>query len=404
MVCQLIASPVLLTDCLGVPGVTQCPIAPGETFTYRFRATQYGSSWYHSHFSIQLAEGLFGPIVIHGPASADYDVDVGPVMVQEWDHVTAQTNWEEKQRVLALFQPKAANGLINGLNPYDCTDSTDAACVGTTERFETSFEAGKKYLFRVVSVATDGFIKFAIDGHKLTVIANDFVPIVPYEADSIILASGQRYDVVVEANQTVGAYWLRAIYQTACNGNDNYNKDNILGIVRYDGASETDDPTTTVDPNITDSCGDEPYASLVPWVSHTVGDSDVEDAFAVQWYYELDLVFHWTLRTKTLFVNWSDPTLMDIYNGDTSYPSESNVVTLSSAGDWVYWIIQDLGLLDVFHPLHLHGHDFYVLAQGEGPYIPGLVTLNTDNPPRRDTVTMYGNGYVAIAFKTDNPG
>jgi FtsP/CotA-like multicopper oxidase with cupredoxin domain len=27
----------------GVPGATQCPIAPGGGMTYRFRATQYGS-------------------------------------------------------------------------------------------------------------------------------------------------------------------------------------------------------------------------------------------------------------------------------------------------------------------------------------------------------------------------
>jgi hypothetical protein len=30
----------------GVPGITQCPIAPGAEFTYYFRATQFGSSWY----------------------------------------------------------------------------------------------------------------------------------------------------------------------------------------------------------------------------------------------------------------------------------------------------------------------------------------------------------------------
>jgi FtsP/CotA-like multicopper oxidase with cupredoxin domain len=31
----------------GVPSVSQCPIAPGQSFTYRFRADLYGSSWYH---------------------------------------------------------------------------------------------------------------------------------------------------------------------------------------------------------------------------------------------------------------------------------------------------------------------------------------------------------------------
>ena len=39
----------------GVNGITQCPIAPGQNFTYRFRAMQYGSSWYHSHYSLQVS-------------------------------------------------------------------------------------------------------------------------------------------------------------------------------------------------------------------------------------------------------------------------------------------------------------------------------------------------------------
>lgn len=29
----------------GVPGVSQCPIAPGASMTYEFRVTQYGSTW-----------------------------------------------------------------------------------------------------------------------------------------------------------------------------------------------------------------------------------------------------------------------------------------------------------------------------------------------------------------------
>jgi multicopper oxidase len=47
----------------GVPGITQCPIAPGSQFVYRWRAMQYGSSWYHSHYSLQYADGLLGPLV-----------------------------------------------------------------------------------------------------------------------------------------------------------------------------------------------------------------------------------------------------------------------------------------------------------------------------------------------------
>jgi FtsP/CotA-like multicopper oxidase with cupredoxin domain len=47
----------------GVNGVTQCPIAPKDNMTYVFKTTQYGSSWYHSHYSVQYSDGLQGPLV-----------------------------------------------------------------------------------------------------------------------------------------------------------------------------------------------------------------------------------------------------------------------------------------------------------------------------------------------------
>jgi FtsP/CotA-like multicopper oxidase with cupredoxin domain len=47
----------------GVNGVTQCPTAPGDSFNYTFRAMQYGSAWYHSHYSAQYADGAAGPLV-----------------------------------------------------------------------------------------------------------------------------------------------------------------------------------------------------------------------------------------------------------------------------------------------------------------------------------------------------
>ena len=31
----------------GVPSITQCAIAPGDTMTYTFKASNYGTSWYH---------------------------------------------------------------------------------------------------------------------------------------------------------------------------------------------------------------------------------------------------------------------------------------------------------------------------------------------------------------------
>jgi len=67
----------------GVPGMTQCPIAPGTCFTYRFQADLYGTTWYHSHYGSQYASGLVGPLVIYGPNNTAYDEDLGPVMISD---------------------------------------------------------------------------------------------------------------------------------------------------------------------------------------------------------------------------------------------------------------------------------------------------------------------------------
>lgn len=51
----------------GVAGVTQDAVRPGERYTYRFRADQVGTFWYHSHQTAadEVRRGLYGPLVIH---------------------------------------------------------------------------------------------------------------------------------------------------------------------------------------------------------------------------------------------------------------------------------------------------------------------------------------------------
>jgi FtsP/CotA-like multicopper oxidase with cupredoxin domain len=50
----------------GVAGVTQNAVLPGEEYTYRFRADQVGTFWYHTHqvSSKDVRRGLFGVLVI----------------------------------------------------------------------------------------------------------------------------------------------------------------------------------------------------------------------------------------------------------------------------------------------------------------------------------------------------
>lgn len=61
--------------------------------------------------------------------------------------------------------------------------------------------------------------------------------------------------------------------------------------------------------------------------------------------------------------------------------------------------------------MHLHGHDFYVLGRSANMptatvFDPARDTagLTWTNPTRRDVTMLPGNGWLAVAFRTDNPG
>jgi FtsP/CotA-like multicopper oxidase with cupredoxin domain len=94
-----------------------------------------------------------------------------------------------------------------------------------------------------------------------------------------------------------------------------------------------------------------------------------------------------------------------VYNNETSssFTNTSNLITLPNPNEWVYVVITE-AFIPVTHPIHLHGHDFFVLASGIGSYDPSTVVLKLDNPPRRDVALLPSQGYLVIAFQTDNPG
>ncbi|OBT62136.1 hypothetical protein VE03_08311 [Pseudogymnoascus sp. 23342-1-I1] len=368
----------------GVVSITQCPLAPGESITYTWRATQYGTSWYHSHFALQAWEGVLGGIIINGPATANYDEDAGVLFLNDWTHDTVDSMYAAAE---TTGPPTLDNGLINGTNVYDTGGS----------RFEMEFVSGTSYRLRLINGAIDTMFKFMIDDHTIEVIAMDFVPIVPYNTTYLNIGIGQRYDIIVTADQATADYWMRAIPQTTCSDNDS--ADNIKGIVRYDSTS-TSDPTTSAY-SYTDSCDDEAMSDLVPYLALDASDSDVSDDFAVT-IGKSGNVFKWFMAATTFVAEWDNPTLLQIYEGDDAYTTASHVIELPTADEWVYFIIETTNAVP--HPIHLHGHDFSILAQGTGTYATVAPTLQLTNPPRRDVAMLPGGGYLVIGFQTDNPG
>lgn len=377
----------------GVVSITQCPVAPGSSITYEWRATQYGSTWYHSHFALQAWEGVFGGILINGPATANYDVDLGHMFLNDWSHQTVDELYISAE---VDGPPTLDTGLLNGTNVYGDDDDADQ----TGYRWNTTLTEGSTYRLRLVNAAVDTHWKFSIDNHTIGVISMDLVPIVPFNTTTLSIGMGQRYDIIIytEGMSDVATdFWIRAIPQTACSDNDN--ADNIKGIISYGTTVST--PTTT-GYDYTDSCEDEDVSTLVPYLSKTVSGSnwDIDEAASITT--NDDGYFRWRLNSTSMVVEWADPTLAQIYNGTTTWDSSDAVVTLDTADEWAYVIIETT--LAVPHPIHLHGFDFFVLGQGSGTYTSGSTTLNLDNPPRRDTAMLPSSGYLVLAFETDNPG
>ena len=387
----------------GTNGVTECPLAPGQSRTYTFLCTQFGTTWYHSHFSNQYSDGVVGTMIINGPATSNYDLDLGTYPINDWYHRPAfELGPLIQTGGFPRGPPPADNILING---------TNVNANGTQGQYSrTTITKGKKYRLRLINTSTNDNFKISLDGHNFTVITADFVPVKPYTTQWVFLAIGERHDVIIEANQPVGNYWFHVVPQSGCSNNL---ITNALAIFSYTGANSTQLPPTSARNNSPPGadCND-PNDKLVPYVkldvpsNYTIPQSSVLDVgFAIVQNQAQQTLFQWNLNFTAMTVEWDKPTLEYVLTNNASYPADMNLITLPKANAWSYWVIQAVPTIapPLPHPIHLHGHDFYVLGAGQGIF-NNSQTLNYRNPPRRDVAMLPAGGYLVIAFITDNPG
>ncbi|KAH7080805.1 laccase precursor [Paraphoma chrysanthemicola] len=366
----------------GTNGITECALAPGDIKTYEFQATEYGTSWYHSHFSHQYGDGVVGTVQINGPATANYDIDLGVMPMTDWYYITA---YQAAARA-ALGggpPPLGDNILING---------TAKSATGTGAYNKVTIQSGKRYRLRLINTSVDTNFRVNLDGHGFQVIATDFVPVTPYNTSYLQMGIGQRYDVVFTANQTAGNYWFRR------------------AIFTYQGQTVTD-PTTSPPANPPTGCLDPvttpKIAKNVPSSTFAAQAKNLPVAFgpvAVQ----NNLVL-WTVNGTSMIVDPGNPTVKIVASGSNTFPASYNVVEVAStsATQWTYWVIQQAaGAPPIAHPIHLHGHDSYILGAGAGTFsvANNFNQLRFTNPPRRDVAQLPGGGWLVIAYPTDNPG
>lgn len=398
----------------GVPSVQQCPLAPGSTFTYRFKADLYGTSWYHSHYSAQYAGGALGAMIIYGPNTESYDVDLGPVILSDWYH---DSYYDLVEQVMApasegLLPPMSNNNLINGKMNYPC-ENTTSTCTPNAGVSRFNIQSGKKYRLRLINAGAEGIQKFSIDGMTMTVIANDFVPIEHYTTDVVTLAVGQRTDVVIEATgKPTDAVWMRSTlgpsaFVGGCTLNDGVSPEAVAAIY-YEKANTSAVPTTQSAVSQSDilRCQNDDLSETTPAYkitppSHPTTQEIINITYGTNGTHNL-----FYMNNSTFRADYNDPVLLDAKLGHQKYPSECNLFNFGDSKS-IRLVVYNYATTGA-HPMHMHGHNMYILAEGSGTWDGSIV--NAYNPQRRDVqllqnaVSETEPSYMVVQFDADNPG
>ncbi|KAF7364189.1 Laccase I [Mycena sanguinolenta] len=329
----------------GVAFVTQCPITPGQSFLYNFKAPdQAGTYWYHSHLSTQYCDGLRGPLVIYDPNDPQkhlYDIDNESTIItlSDWYHYPSP-----QHPTIPIFN----STLINGLGRYADGPASPLAVISVTQ--------GKRYRFRLISMSCDPNWIFSIDGHQMSIIEVDGVAHQPLTVDSIQIFAGQRYSFVLTANQKVDNYWVRAVPEIA---GSNQGFVNGTAILRY--------AETALHPLVNTPVPGQPYPGGADMVLNLPITLTPNFTFALN---------------GTSFVPPTAPVLLQILSGAQSAQSllpKGGVIELPP--NKVIEISIPGGSPGSPHPFHLHGHNFHVIRSA------GNSTYNFANPVIRDVVS-----------------
>ncbi|KAJ6482687.1 laccase 1 [Mycena sanguinolenta] len=372
----------------GVSFVTQCPIVPEHSFLYEFSsAGQAGTFWYHSHFALQMCDGLRGPLVYDpaDPLAHLYDVDDESTVItlQDWNHFTTGD---------LPFPPNFSSILINGLGRFLGGPLSPLAVI--------SVKHGLRYRFRLVSLSCDPNFIFKIDGHDISLIEADGISHQPVTVDSLQIFAGQRYSFILNAAQKIDNYWIRA---TPDYVNSGFANNTNSAILRYVGAPPTD--PTTISKNGTNLLKETDLHPLfptpVPGV-HKIGAADVSINLEIGTDLSNPSAPMYTLNGAS-FQPPTAPALLQILSG------AQDAQDLLPSGS--YYSLPPNKVIEISipggadgggpHPFHLHGHAFHVVRSA------GSATYNWNNPVIRDVVSTgsaAAGDNVTIRFVTDNAG
>ncbi|OIW10249.1 hypothetical protein TanjilG_28000 [Lupinus angustifolius] len=181
---------------------TQCPIAPGTNYTYKFQVKdQIGSFFYYPTVGLQRAAGGFGGLRINSrlliPVPYADPEDEYWVLIGDWygkSHKTLQGLLESGR---SLGRPDGVH--INGKNDVD----------GSGKALYT-MKLGKTYKYRICNVGLKDTLNFRIQGHPLKLVETEGSHTVQNIYDSLDVHVGQCFSVLVTADKEPKSYYMVA--------------------------------------------------------------------------------------------------------------------------------------------------------------------------------------------------
>ncbi|WP_291897122.1 multicopper oxidase domain-containing protein [Chryseobacterium sp.] len=204
----------------GVPYLTTKPVQPGETHLYKFRISQNGTYWYHSHEALQEQIGMNGILVFkkrEGEPKTEYNAEI-PVLLGDWSdddpmqiarrlHM-ANTDWYavKKNAVQSYWEAiKSGNFGTKALNEWKRMEAMDVSDVyydkflinGTPSSNYSNLKAGDKVRLRVANGGSSTYFWLNYGGGKIKVVGNDGNDVVPVEVDRLIVGVSETYDIEV---------------------------------------------------------------------------------------------------------------------------------------------------------------------------------------------------------------
>lgn len=311
---------------------------------------------------------------------------------------------------------------------------------------------GKTYLLRIINAALNNQLFYKIANHNLTVVAVDAAYTNPYPTDVVVLGPGQTVDVLLTADQTPARYYMAASAYHSVAGVP-FPNTTTTGIIAYNGTA----PSTPIMPRLP-VFNDTPtahrfFTNLTGLVSSrfwspvprqvdermlvTIGlglsACDLPQNGTCQGPFGLKLAasmnnasfqFPTKLSMLEAFFRGVDgvyttnfpnnpPVQFDYTNSSNSFnqallnTTKSTKVKKLKFNSTVEVVLQNTALIGVEnHPIHLHGFNFYVLAQGFGNYNAAVDSrrFNFVNPQERNTIGVPVGGWAVIRFRANNPG